>query len=432
VSIEHPSSLEPLPLGQGPTLSGLNSSCPSRGTSPVHSFVHSGPVNSGLDSSLESGLDSSLESGLGLGESSSSQPCVRKEKGRQVPARFVMALAEKCAKLSQVPEFLEDPTLVESDFEEGDSVDDSLGVYLLDFDEEGKLGDLGSGEEDPVSSYVDGTKSFDEPTMAADKPTKEVNLGTEESPKTTQDPKLKPYQELVGRVVRQFRKLTLVHTPRAQNILADSLASLASSIPIPLGKSSEIVSVQRLRVPSHVDPWFSQLVRPSPSLRVHALSKEPEIDLEDGHPWYFDIENFLKDGSFPYYATSADRWAIRRVSERYKIIGPCTYHNRGIYPWKYNRSPAPHSSLRSPSLGLYLRELLTSSSSLSRRWSGRGGLNAVDASGRCSPPRTTEGSPRDTMSSRKANADPVLEGVACWACRCCSRRFFSTRSFSIS
>ncbi|MQL89621.1 hypothetical protein Taro_022198 [Colocasia esculenta] len=105
--------------------------------------------------------------------------------------------------------------------------------------------------------------------------------------------------------------------------IKDSLASLASSIPIPLGRSSETVSVQRLRVPSHVDPWFTQLE--SPSLRVHALSKEPEIDLEDGHPWYFDIENFLKDGSFPDYATSADRRAIRRVSEHYKIIGGVLY-----------------------------------------------------------------------------------------------------------
>ncbi|MQM04980.1 hypothetical protein Taro_037780, partial [Colocasia esculenta] len=140
---------------------------------PVHPDPFIPPVNSGLDSSLESGLEASLESGLSLGESSSSQPCVRKEKGRQVPARFVVALAERCVKLSQVPEFLEDPALVETDFEEGDSEDDGLGVYLLDFNEEGESGDPGLGEEDPVSSYVDGTKRFDEPTMAADEPTKE-------------------------------------------------------------------------------------------------------------------------------------------------------------------------------------------------------------------------------------------------------------------
>ncbi|MQL71355.1 hypothetical protein Taro_003675, partial [Colocasia esculenta] len=79
--------------------------------------------------------------------------------------------------------FDKEPALVEADFEEGESVDDALGVYLLDFDEKDELGDHGSEEEDPVGSYVDGTKRFDEPTMAAYEPTKEINLCTEESPK---------------------------------------------------------------------------------------------------------------------------------------------------------------------------------------------------------------------------------------------------------
>ncbi|MQL80350.1 hypothetical protein Taro_012781 [Colocasia esculenta] len=269
VSIEHPSSLEPLPLGQGPTLSGLSSSssCPSRGTSPVHSFVHSSHVNSGLDSSLESSLEASLESGLSLGESSSSQPCVRKEKGRQVPAHFVMALAERCAKLSQVPEFLENPTLMESDFEEGDSEDDGLGVYLLDFNEEDESGDPGMQEPENRN---------------------------------------KPFK---------------CKSPQNSTTMI--------------------------------------------KFKVHVIT--------------------------------------------------------GAYPWMYNWSTSPHSSLRSPSAGLCLRDLLTSSSSLSRRRSRRGGLDAVDASGRCTPPRTMEGSPRDTMSSSEANAEPVLAGVACWAYRCCSR-----------
>ncbi|MQL94243.1 hypothetical protein Taro_026899 [Colocasia esculenta] len=61
-----------------------------------------------------------------------------------------------------------------------------------------------------------------------------------------------------------------------------------------------------------------------------------------------------------------------------------------------------HSSLLSPLPGLCLRQLLTSSSSsLSRRQSGRGGLSAVDAYG-CGPPRPTNESPRDRRSSRDA------------------------------
>ncbi|MQM11830.1 hypothetical protein Taro_044741 [Colocasia esculenta] len=44
----------------------------------------------------------------------------------------------------------------------------------------------------------------------------------------TRDPKLKPYQDLVMLLAKQFRKLIYIHTPRSQNILADVLASLAS------------------------------------------------------------------------------------------------------------------------------------------------------------------------------------------------------------
>ncbi|MQL89698.1 hypothetical protein Taro_022276, partial [Colocasia esculenta] len=95
VSVEFPSSVDSLPIGPRPMLSSLKSlSRPSSGTSPVHSFVHS-PVHRGLDPSLDSDLESGLESGLGVEDSSSSEPCVRKEKGRQVRARYVMALAKR-------------------------------------------------------------------------------------------------------------------------------------------------------------------------------------------------------------------------------------------------------------------------------------------------------------------------------------------------
>ncbi|MQM14451.1 hypothetical protein Taro_047384 [Colocasia esculenta] len=167
VSIEHPSFVESPQIGQGPTISSLSTHTrPSRGPSPVHTSL---------------GLGSSLGLGLGLEESCPSQPRIQKEKGRQVPARYVLALAEKCAELSRVPEFLEELTLVETNFIEGDSVDDGLGVYLLDFDEENEPRDLGLEEDDLVSAYVDGTKRFDEPTMAIDVLTNKINLGTEES-----------------------------------------------------------------------------------------------------------------------------------------------------------------------------------------------------------------------------------------------------------
>ncbi|MQM05361.1 hypothetical protein Taro_038166, partial [Colocasia esculenta] len=75
----------------------------------------------------------------------------------------------------------------------------------------------------------------------------------------TRDLKLKPYQDLVTLLARQFRKLVYIHTPRSQNILADTLASLVSSLSFPLSRRTETIVVQRLNVPSTQDPWFSDL-----------------------------------------------------------------------------------------------------------------------------------------------------------------------------
>ncbi|MQL86090.1 hypothetical protein Taro_018617 [Colocasia esculenta] len=115
-----------------PSSSPLSPPCPSQFlATEMCAALHSPPPSTSssrlsspilppsLTLPIESSLESSLESGLSSEESSSSQPYVCKEKGRQVPAHFVMALAEKCVKLSQVPEFHEEPALVEADFEEG-------------------------------------------------------------------------------------------------------------------------------------------------------------------------------------------------------------------------------------------------------------------------------------------------------------------------
>jgi len=132
----------------------------------------------------------------------------------------------------------------------------------------------------------------------------------------------------VKAVVRQFRKLTYVHTPRFQNILANSLASLASSLEIPLGRRSETIVMRRMDFPSTQDPWFEQFTRVKSVGTKYAVVEEDVLVLEDemkqfedGNPWYFDIENFFKDGLFPEYATTDDRKALRRIAQRYRIIG---------------------------------------------------------------------------------------------------------------
>ena len=50
----------------------------------------------------------------------------------------------------------------------------------------------------------------------------------------TRDLKLIPYQKLVDKMTKKFRRIVFVHVLQSQNILADSLASLSSSYSFPL------------------------------------------------------------------------------------------------------------------------------------------------------------------------------------------------------
>ena len=119
-----------------------------------------------------------------------------------------------------------------------------------------------------------------------------------------------------------------MHTPRSQNVLADSLASLASSLNIPLSKSTETIVVRRMKIPSLSDPWFDRfrLVQAQkPMVQQHEILVMEEDEFDDRNPWFHDLEAYCRDGSFPEYATAADRRSIRRMSQRYRIIGRLLY-----------------------------------------------------------------------------------------------------------
>ena len=61
-----------------------------------------------------------------------------------------------------------------------DQLIDGLGVYEIMPEE----GDDGSEEDDPAKMYSIGEKRFDESTSAVEEPMKEINLGTDNDPRT--------------------------------------------------------------------------------------------------------------------------------------------------------------------------------------------------------------------------------------------------------
>ena len=125
------------------------------------------------------------------------------------------------------------------------------------------------------------------------------------------DPKLIPYQKLVDKMTKKFRRIVFVHVPQSQNILVDSLASLSSSYSFLLHQEQETITLQRLHVPAIKDPWFAKTTEkvkgPNEDTNTSTLmtvslldfDEEPEEEL----PWFHNIEAYLQDRMYPESAT---------------------------------------------------------------------------------------------------------------------------------
>ncbi|KAL6323760.1 hypothetical protein AAG906_002228 [Vitis piasezkii] len=97
-----------------------------------------------------------------------------------------------------------------------------------------------------------------------------------------------------------------VHLPRAQNRFADALATLASSVDIPID-----VVIRPLLIELRSAPAYYCLIR--------------ETEVQDDLPWYHDIYQFLRSGTYPEVATAKDRRALRNLATRFVICGDTLY-----------------------------------------------------------------------------------------------------------
>ncbi|KAL6311670.1 hypothetical protein AAG906_022604 [Vitis piasezkii] len=121
----------------------------------------------------------------------------------------------------------------------------------------------------------------------------------------TRDVKLRPYHAYLELLVARFDDLRYVHLPRAQNRFADALATLASSVDIP-------------------------------------------IDVDD-LPWYHDIYQFLRSGTYPEVAAAKDRRALRNLATRFVICGDTLYRRSadGMFLLCLDRASADRVSPKS-------------------------------------------------------------------------------------
>eukprot|EP00261_Vitis_vinifera_P034168 XP_019075411.1 PREDICTED: uncharacterized protein LOC109122601 [Vitis vinifera] len=122
----------------------------------------------------------------------------------------------------------------------------------------------------------------------------------------TRDVKLKPYHAYLELLIEKFEELKYIHLPRAHNQFADALATLASTVDIPTN-----VVVRPLLIETRSAPAYCHLI--------------DETEVQDDLPWFHDIRQFLRFGTYPEAATAKDRRALRQLATRFVICGETLY-----------------------------------------------------------------------------------------------------------
>ena len=107
-------------------------------------------------------------------------------------------------------------------------------------------------------------------------------------------------------LVARFDDLRYVHLPKAHNRFSDALATLASSVDIPID-----VVVRPLLIELRFAPTYYCLIG--------------ETEVQDDLPWYHDSYQFLRSGTYPEVATTKDQRALRHLATRFVICGDTLY-----------------------------------------------------------------------------------------------------------
>ncbi|XP_071912331.1 uncharacterized protein [Coffea arabica] len=116
--------------------------------------------------------------------------------------------------------------------------------------------------------------------------------------------KILPYHCNLLDLANKFRSLEFRHIPRARNIFADTLATLSSMIQHP----DELV-IEPIQIQLQEKPAYCLVMKKS----------------FDGRPWYSDIKEFLKIGSYPSGADTTTKSVLRRLSSKFFLNGEVVY-----------------------------------------------------------------------------------------------------------
>ncbi|XP_027122208.1 uncharacterized protein [Coffea arabica] len=120
----------------------------------------------------------------------------------------------------------------------------------------------------------------------------------------TRDSKILPYHCNLLDLANKFRSLEFMHIPRARNVFADALATLSSMIQHP----DELV-IEPIQIQLQEKPAYCLVMKKS----------------SNGRPWYNDIKEFLKIGSYPPGTDMTAKRLLRRLSSKFFLNGEVVY-----------------------------------------------------------------------------------------------------------
>ena len=108
----------------------------------------------------------------------------------------------------------------------------------------------------------------------------------------------------MSKLAREFEEIKFTHLKKEGNHFADALVTLASIARIDFGHK-----VQSVRIDIRNNP-------------THCCLVEREID---GNPWYYDIEKFIQNQTYPMRASKIDKKTLRRLAMDFYLDGETLY-----------------------------------------------------------------------------------------------------------
>ncbi|XP_043699983.1 uncharacterized protein LOC122650650 [Telopea speciosissima] len=113
------------------------------------------------------------------------------------------------------------------------------------------------------------------------------------------DEKLKPYQEKLEGIFKNFEEITFEYLPRVHNRFVDALATLASMV-----ECSSDTQIRTFMVEKRFEPAYEESVN---------------VLIADGKIWFTPIIDFIRERRYPECFTMGEKKRLRKYATQFML-----------------------------------------------------------------------------------------------------------------